>query len=94
MFQVTGRLDNLFETKANEKYEASFKAQVTGRHLLQDGQVKMEMITLAVPQELYARLHAKLGEEITLPVGMFVKGNNLNVYFPKGGRADLGGFPA
>jgi hypothetical protein len=83
MFKVTGEIINLFDSPANEKYEASFKVQLLGEHRLPDGQIKKEMLTLGVPRTVYDSLQGKVGQSVTLPVGMFVKAGQLNVYFPK-----------
>lgn len=94
MFKVTGEIINLFDSPANEKYAATFKVQLLGENRLPDGQVKKEMLTLSVPRSVYDSLTGQVGAEVTLPVGMFVKNGQLNVYFPKAGAAALPGSPA
>lgn len=83
MFKVTGEIINMFDSPASEKYDASYKVQLLGDHRLPDGQVKKEMLTLGVPRAVYDSLQGKVGQTVTLPVGMFVKAGQLNVYFPK-----------
>lgn len=94
MFQVTGTIINLFDSPANDKYDASFKVQLLGDNRLPDGQVKKEMLTLNVPRSVYETLRGRAGEDVTLPVGMFVKNGQLNVYFPKAGAVALAGSPS
>lgn len=94
MFQVTGTILNLFDSPGNEKYDPSYKVQLLGDNPLQDGKVKKEMLTLSVPRSLYDQLQGRIGSDITLPVGMFVKSGQLNVYFPKSAAVALDANPA
>lgn len=83
MFQVTGTIINLFDSPASEKYDASYKVQLLGDTLTKDGQVKKEMLTLNVPQEVFNSLRGETGKEATLPIGFYVKNGNMVTYFPK-----------
>lgn len=83
MFQVTGQIINLFDSPKTEKYEASFKVQILGDTATMDGQIKKEMLTLNVPISIFNSLKGRIGHEITLPVGFYVKGNNLVTFFPR-----------
>lgn len=83
MFQVTGQIINLFFSPKSEKYEESYKVQLLGDMLTQDGQVKKEMLTLNVPLPVYNSLKGRENEDITLPIGLYVRGSNLVTFFPK-----------
>jgi len=89
MFQVTGQIINLFDSPKTEKYEASFKVQILGETATIDGQIKKEMLTLNVPLSVFNSLKGRTGQDITLPVGFYVKGNNLITFFPKSEEKNL-----
>lgn len=94
MYQVTGQVINLFNSPASEKYEASFKVQILGDMPLVDGQVKKEMLTLNVPKDVFNSLQGRTGEEVTLPIGFYVKNNVLVTFFPKHSELAKGSVPA
>lgn len=83
MYQVTGNIINVFSAPKTEKFEESFKVQVLGDSLTVDGQVKKDLITLNIPKPVFDSLQGRQGEEITLPIGFYVKSGNLVTYFPK-----------
>ena len=83
MFNVTGKLINFFQSEASEKYDASFKVQMLGEMPLQDGQVKMEMLTLNVPKKIFDSLQGQIGQEATLPIGFYIKNGQMITFFPK-----------
>lgn len=83
MFNVTGKIINVFHSPASEKYEASYKVQILGNSPLIDGQVKMEMLTLNVPKPIFNSLQGQTGQEVTLPIGFYVKNGILVTFFPK-----------
>ena len=94
MFNVTGKIVNVFISPKSEKYEASYKVQILGNSPLIDGQVKMEMLTLNVPQAVFNSLQGRTDEEVTLPIGFYIKNNTLVTFFPKHGGASGGSLPA
>jgi len=83
MFRINGLITNCFTIPASEKYEKSYKVQLLGDQTTRDGQIRKEMLTLSVPPDVYNDLEAKIGQEVVLPVGMFVSNNRLNVFFSK-----------
>jgi len=83
MFNVTGKIMNLIHSPATDKFDESFKVQVLGQNPLVDGQVKMELLTLNVPRPVYSSLMGHESEEITLPVGFYVKNGQLITFYPK-----------
>lgn len=94
MFQASGIIINLFKSPASEKYEASYKVQLLGDMPLVDGQVKKEMLTLNVPKPVFDSLQGRNGEQVTLPIGFYVKNGVLVTFFPKHGGASEGSLPA
>lgn len=89
MYTVTAQVINAFHVPATEKYEESFKVQLMGDTHLKDGQIKKEMLTLTVPPKIYEDMVVSVGSEVTLPVSFFVRGNQLQPFYPKGENAAL-----
>lgn len=85
MYNVKGQIINFFNSPATEKYEAAFRVQVLGDMPMMDGQVKKEMLTLNVPQEVFNSLQGKMGKEVTLPIGFYIKNGLLVTFYPKHG---------
>lgn len=83
MYTLTAEIINAFSVPASEKYPESWKLQLMGDTNTRDGQIKKEMITLSIPFEKYNELKDMNGEIVTLPVSFFVKGNQLNPFYPK-----------
>jgi len=86
MYYVKAKVSNLFHVPANTEkgYPATYKVQLLGDMVMQDGQKRLEMINLSVPLEVYDRLKDKVNQEVTLPVGFFVQRGQLVAFFPKG----------
>jgi hypothetical protein len=62
---------------------------VTGKIInspLVDGQVKKEMLTLSVPKTIFQSLESHIDEEMTLPIGFYVKNGQLVTFYPKHGQ--------
>lgn len=83
MFHATGTLINLFYSPKNEKFEASYKAQLLGDLPQADGQVKKEMLTLSLPKSVFDSLQGQVNSEVTLPVGVSIINGRLVTFFPK-----------
>ena len=83
MYSVKAQVLNAFHTPASEKYPESFKVQLLGDNPLKDGQVKKEMLTLSVPENIFNSLKGQQGKNITLPIGFFVSNNHLTPFYPK-----------
>ena len=83
MYSVNAKIMNSFYSEASEKYDESFRIQLLGESPLKDGQVKMEMLTLSVPKDIYSELKSKVGKTVSLPIGFFVSNNRLTPFFPK-----------
>ncbi len=83
MYNVTGQIINVFESPKSEKYDASFKVQMLGDSPLVDGQIKKEMLTISVPKTIFQNLKTHVGEEMTLPIGFYVKNGQLVTFYPK-----------
>jgi hypothetical protein len=94
MFQATGQIINLFKSPASEKYEESYKVQILGDMPLVDGQVKKEMLTLNIPRAVFNSLQGRTNEEVSIPIGFYVKNGVLVTFFPKHGGGFEGSLPA
>lgn len=86
MFNITGQVTNTFTIPKSEKYDESFKVQLLGDHFTKDGQVRKEMVTLNVPKDVYEEMASHIGHEVTLPVGLFISSNKLNVFYNRKGH--------
>jgi len=90
MFTLTARIENCFFTPASEKYpDPSYKVQLIGDQLTKDGQVRKEMLTLNFPFEAYKVLETKVGNVVSMPIGLFVNDGRLQPFFPKGRAAEI-----
>jgi hypothetical protein len=83
MFQVTGKIINLFYSPKSEKYEASYKVQLLGDTPMASGQIKMEMVTLNIPKPVFDSLQGEIGTEQTFPVGLMVQNGFVKPFYPK-----------
>lgn len=95
MFTLCGQVLNVFvqpggvSKKTGEEYEARDKVQLLGELPLQDGQKRMELVTLTVDN---ARpFEAVKGKRVRVPVGFFATGKDVQFYIPKGSRLELAG---
>jgi len=86
MYSVRAQVLNVFTSPASEKYPESFKVQLLGDMAMKDGQVKKDMLTLSVPQDVFNSLSGRIGDEVTLPIGFFVSNNRLTPFFPKSAK--------
>lgn len=85
MYNVKGQIINLFQSPATEKYDAAYRVQVLGDMPMMDGQVKKEMLTLNVPIEVFNSLQGRIGKDVTLPIGFYIKNGQLVTFYPKHG---------
>lgn len=89
MLRMTGQLVNVFERpkgvgKNGEEFEAKPTIQLLGSNPLQNGQERLELVTLGVEDE---RPYQVLkGKEITVAVGVFATKGAAVFYVPKGSR--------
>lgn len=83
MFQVTGLLTNTFHQPRTDKYDESFRIQLLGDQVTQGGEIRKELLTLSVPANTYDLFKAAVGQQITLPVGLFASGNRVQAFLPK-----------
>lgn len=95
MFTLCGQVLNVFvqpggvSKKTGEEYEARDKVQLLGELPFQDGQKRMELVTLTVDD---ARpFDAVKGKRVRVPVGFFASGKDVQFYIPKGSRLELAG---
>ena len=83
MFRVQGEVTNCFTIPASEKYPKSYKVQLLGDQTTRDGQIRKEMVTLSIPEDVYEDLEKKIGTEVVLPVGLFASNSRLNIFFSR-----------
>lgn len=95
MLLMTGQLVNVFESpkgvnaKTGDEYGGTPRIQLLGSNPLQNGQERMELVTLGVEDERpYQVLRGKV---IKVPVGVFATKGAAVFYVPKGSRPDLAG---
>ena len=81
MFSINGQIINAFTVPKSEKYDESFKVQLLGDQITNAGQLRKEMVTLSVPRDVFNDLQSQVGHEVTLPVGIFARNGQLNVFF-------------
>lgn len=88
MLTLNGLVQNVFRTdqstdkKTGEIIPASDRVQIMAENILQNGQKRVELVTLKVEQgEAYRKL---LGRPVRVPVGCFVSGASVQFYALKG----------
>jgi hypothetical protein len=84
MYKVTATMINAFTVDATAKYPESFKMQLLGDNYMKDGQIKKEMVTLNVPEDVYNSFLGQIGKRVTIPVSFFASGGQINHFYPKG----------
>ena len=85
MLTLNGMLQNVFskpeskDEKTGEIRPASLHAQILAENVTQNGEKKLEMVTLKVHTEAFRKL---VGQTIRVPVGAFVtKGSTDIIYY-------------
>jgi hypothetical protein len=86
MFQIKGKLTNSYSTPPNEKNpDERYTLQVLGDVVQRDGQTRQEVVNLRVPFDVYRAAEKKIGQPVTIPVGVFAsQAGRLTVFFPSG----------
>lgn len=90
MLLMTGQLLNVFEnpkgvSKDGKEFGGQNKIQVLGQVLLQNGEIKRELVDLTCHDVGYFSPH--VGESISFPVGVMSAAKNQTVFFiPKNSR--------
>jgi hypothetical protein len=93
MYTITAEVINAFNVPASEKYPESWKLQLIGDTFTNDGQLRKEMVTLSIPKDEFFRLKDCVGQTVSLPVNFFVRGNQLNPFYPKASQPSREGLP-
>jgi hypothetical protein len=93
MLTLNGQIINVFDTpesmdkKTGEIREAKFRIQVMAENELQNGQKRFDLVNLSVERpELYKPLK---GQNVRVPVGVFVSGTSVQFYALKGARPEI-----
>lgn len=93
MLLMTGQLLNVFEnpkgvSKDGKEFGGQHKIQVLGEVLLQNGEIKRELVDLTCHDIDAFSPH--LGEKISFPVGVMSAAKNQTVFFiPKNSKPSL-----
>jgi hypothetical protein len=84
MLTLNGTVMNVFDTpekkdqKTGEIIPASTRVQLHAENMLENGQKRMELVTLKVTQgDKYKQL---IGKPVRVPVGAFVNGGSVQYY--------------
>jgi len=92
MLQMTGQVANVLETPKNtnregQEYGGYHQVQLLCNQTLTNGETRMEIFTLRTdhPEE-FKKLK---GKHVSVPVGVFARGGNLNFYMERGGLPKL-----
>lgn len=88
MLLMTGQVANVLETpkgtnREGQEYGGYHQVQLLCEQSLSNGETRMEIFTLRTDNPEEFRKHT--GKQISVPVGCFARGNNLNFYMEKGG---------
>lgn len=88
MFTLHGQVVHVFVSpkgiskKTGEEYGGQDKVQVMGHIPLDNGEHRMELVTLTTDQgEVFQKL---VGRPVSLPVAFYVSGRSVGYYIPKG----------
>ena len=93
MLTLNGQIINVFDTpestdrKSGEIREAKFRIQIMAENELQNGQKRFDLVNLTVgTPEVYKQLK---GQNVRVPVGVFVSGSSVQYYALKNARPEL-----
>jgi hypothetical protein len=93
MLMMSGQLINVFEApkgvnaKTGDEYGGKPRIQLLGGIVLQNGETRYDLVTLGVEDE--RPYNAVKGQQISVPVSVFVSGKNAVFFVPKGSRLQL-----
>lgn len=87
MLTLTGKVTNVFEApkgtnKEGKEYGGGDKVQLLVQNPLQNGETRMDVVTLATDQADFFR--AREGQQVRLPVGAFPSGKAVQFFVLKG----------
>ena len=88
MLEMVGTLENTFTAptgvnkKTGEEYGGQHRIQLMAETIMQNGEKRLEMVTLTVENLQPYRDYLK--QSIRLPVGCFARNNGISFYVPKG----------
>jgi DNA replication initiation complex subunit (GINS family) len=86
MLTLNGKVINIYQTPKREKdgkeFEAQDKVQILGDLPQQNGQIKVDIVTLTTHDvSVFKDL---VGKQVSVPVGVFATGKSLITFIPKG----------
>lgn len=83
MLTLNGTLQNVFtkpeskDEKTGEIRPATLNAQILSENITQNGETRLEMVTLKVHTEAFRNL---VGQKIRIPVGAFIANGSIKYY--------------
>jgi hypothetical protein len=83
MLTLNGVLQNVFtkpeskDEKTGEIRPATLNAQILSENITQNGETRLEMVTLKVHTEAFRNL---VGQKIRIPVGAFIANGSIKYY--------------
>jgi hypothetical protein len=84
MLQLNGIVQNVFskpqsvDKESGEIRPATDHAQILAENILQSGEKRLDMVTLKIHSVVSFK--SLLGKRVSVPVGAFVSGNNIQFY--------------
>lgn len=94
MLMLHGQVINVFQAprgtnKEGEEYGGQERVQIMAQSDLKNGETRMELVNLTVTNpEAYVALQGRL---VSVPVGAFASGKNVQFFVPKGAEPIDGG---
>ena len=97
MLTLSGTVTNVYEApkgtnKEGKEYGGGYKVQLLVQNPLQNGETRMDVVTLTTDQPDFFR--ARSGRLVRLPVGAFPSGKAVQFFILKGTRLDANDVPA
>lgn len=91
MLQLTGKVMNVFSTPAGtgkdgQPYPAGHKVQIMAENVLKTGEKRIELLTMNT--DMPREFEALQGQDVRVPVGVFIAGNAPAFYILKNSRVE------
>lgn len=90
MLTLVGTVTNVYEAprgaKDGREYGGGHKVQLLVRNPLQNGETRMDVITLGTGNPSY--FAARINQQVSLPVGAFPVGKNVQFFILKGAQLE------
>lgn len=85
MFLITGTVENIFRQpggtgKDGKPYAETLKVQIKGTIVMKNGDSRVDLVTLTVPQNRLKEIQDMQGHTVTLPCGVFASGGKITPF--------------